>query len=1109
MPMKKLSLILLCFCASISSIFAQSTIDVRGTIIDEQGLEVIGASVQIKGTTRGTMTDIDGAFTLTAVPVGSTLVVSYVGYEKLELTAQSVMKVTLKPDVEGQTLDEVVVTGIGKMDKRLFTGATDKLDAASTKLGGIADISRGLEGRSAGVSVQSVSGTFGTTPKINVRGATSIYGTSNPLWVLDGVVVESITPVSAEALSSGDAITLISSAIAGLNAEDIESFDILKDGSATSIYGARAMAGVIVITTKKGREGVSSISYTGEFTYRTIPSYNEYNIMNSQDQMGIYKEMQEKGWLNFGATYRASNSGVYGKMYRLMNTYDEASDTYALANTPEAEREYLRGAEMRNTNWFQELFNSNIVQNHSISMSSGSKKSSYYASISAMYDPGWTLQSKVERYTGNFNANFNILKNLSLNMISMGTYRKQRAPGTLGQSTDAVFGEVKREFDINPYNYSLFTSRTLDPNESYRSNYAEFNIKEELSNNYMDIEVVDLKFQGELKWKLPHNFELTGLAALNYKSSAQEHHIKDNSNLALAYRAMEDATVRDANSYLYKDPDNPYSLPMSVLPEGGIYQRADYRMQSLDFRGTLSWVEEFNKKHIVNFFGGAEINSTERNANGFTGWGLQYGMGEIPFFVYQYFKKLKEEGGTYYSKSAYTHKMAAFFAVGTYSYMGKYTISATGRYEGTNQMGKSRNARWLPTWNVGLSWNVHEERFYQDNLKDIFSHLAFKTSYSLTGSPVPAGISNSSIIIKNYSQFRPFAETQESGLYIYELENSELTYEKKNEFNIGTEMGFLENRINLGFDFFLRNNFDLIGPVNTQGVGGTTTKFANVADMKSSGFELSLNTLNIKNKDFRWNTSFIFGYNSTKVTRMDSRIQLINLVTGSGFTKEGYPVRSLFSIRYEGLDENGIPTFLRPDGTISSSTDPNINFQSFETDNLKFEGSVDPKATGSLGNIFTYKNFRLNVFITYSFGNVVRINPIFKARYTDLSALTREYKNRWMLPGDEQYTDIPTILSKRQYDNNTDLQMAYNAYNYSDVRVAKGDFIRMKEISLTYDFKKLPEQIQALSLKLQGTNLFLIYADKKLNGQDPEFIQAGGVSNPIPRQFTLTLRASF
>ena len=208
------------------------------------------------------------------------------GYKTRTIAITPNVRIKLEPDA--QAVEAVVVTGMTKTDKRLFTGASDQLVADDVKLSGMADISRGLEGRSAGVSVQNVSGTFGTAPKIRVRGATSIFGSSKPLWVVDGIIMEDVVDIDADALSSGDATTLISSAIAGLNAEDIESFNILKDGSATSIYGARAMAGVIVITTKKGRAGVSRINYTGEFTYRMIPSYNEFNIMNSQDQMAVY-----------------------------------------------------------------------------------------------------------------------------------------------------------------------------------------------------------------------------------------------------------------------------------------------------------------------------------------------------------------------------------------------------------------------------------------------------------------------------------------------------------------------------------------------------------------------------------------------------------------------------------------------------------------------------------------------------------------------------------------------------------------------------------------------------------------------------------------------------
>lgn len=1096
---KKLTLILACLFLSIGMAFAQDKI--TGTVVSqEDGELVIGASILIQGSKTGTVTDVNGKFTL-EVPANKRLTVSYVGMESQTVSARDGMKVVLKSST---ALNEVVVTGLQRLDRRLFTGATDKISAESAKIDGLADISRSLEGRSAGVSVQNVSGTFGTAPKIRVRGATSIYGSSKPLWVVDGVIMDDVTDVKADDLSSGDAETLISSAIAGLNADDIESFQILKDGSATSIYGARAMAGVIVITTKKGKAGQSHLNYTGEFTTRLIPSYNNFNILNSQDQMGIYKEMRDKGWLNLSQILNGSDFGVYGHMYDLMNQYNATTGQFGLANTEEAANNYLYNAEMRNTNWFSKLFNTNVMMNHSVSISGGSDKANYYVSLSAMLDPGWYKQSEANRYTANMNVTYHITPALQLNLIGNASYRKQKAPGTLSQDVDVVSGKVKRDFDINPYSYALNTSRALDPDAYYQSNYAPFNILHELDNNYIDLNVVDTKFQAEMRWEPIKGLEFAVLGAVKYASTSQENEIRDDSNEAESYRAMKNSLIRDDNKRLYSDPDNPYALPMTILPNGGIYQRTDNSMLGYDFRATVNWNKTFAEKHIMNLFGGMETNSIDRRRNWFNGWGMQYSQGETPFYIYQYFKKTSEENTNYYSLNNTHSRNAAFFANGTYSYKGKYTLNGTIRYEGTNKLGRSRSARWLPTWNVSGSWNMHEESWFKK--QNILSHLTLKASYSLTADRGPEDYTNSTVMLEGYTPYRPFATDRETGQRITNNENSNLTYEKKHEFNVGFDAGFLDNRINVEFDLYRRNNYDLIGPVSTEGVGGIVIQYANMASMKSHGEELTISTRNIETKNFKWGSNFIFSHTNNEVTELNSRARTIDLVTGNGFAKQGYPVRALFSMPFAGLNEDGIPQFYTPDGTVTTT---DIDFQNRDNnDFLKYEGPTDPTITGSLGNIFTYKGFRLNIFITYSFGNVVRLDPVFSAYYTDLTSMTKEFKNRWMVAGNEKSTDVPTILSYRQYHDNKSLRYAYNAYNYSDVRIAKGDFIRMKEISLSYDFPKAwfgKAPFTNISAKLQATNLFLIYADKKLNGQDPEFVRSGGVSAPVPKQFTLTL----
>jgi TonB-linked SusC/RagA family outer membrane protein len=643
-------------------------LSVKGNVADASGEALIGASVLVKGTQKGVITDVEGNFQLSDVPSNAILAVSYVGYltKEVSVNGKSQLKIVLETDAN--TLQEVIITGMTKIDKRLFTGAADHMAMDEIRINGLSEISRSLEGRSAGVSVQNVSGAFGTSPRIKVRGATSIYGDSKPLYVVDGVIMEDVTEISADDLTTGNAETLISSAIAGLNASDIESIDILKDGSATSIYGARAMAGVVVITTRKGRSGESRISYTGELTSRMVPSYSDFNIMNSQDQMGVYRELEQKGWLNMPVTSRRSETGVYGKMYQLMNTYDPLTGKFALANTEAAKNAYLREAEMRNTDWFDELFSPAISQNHSVSISGGNDKSNYYASLSALLDPGWMQASGVKRYTASLNVNHSLYKNLSLNITSRAHYRSQAAPGTSKQDINSVFNEVSREFELNPYTYAMKTSRTLDPNEFYTRDYAPFNIKHELDNNYMDLNETSLSFQGEIKFTPIKNLNIKALGALKYTNSAMEHHITDDANQALSFRAMDDASMRKSNPRLYDDPElTEFHYPISLLPVGGIYERTDHKMLSYDFRGSADYSATINNDHILYAYGAMELNDTNRDKTWFNGWGRQYSMGDTPFFIYEAFKYWAQSNADYYDITNTRKLNLAFVGMASYS----------------------------------------------------------------------------------------------------------------------------------------------------------------------------------------------------------------------------------------------------------------------------------------------------------------------------------------------------------------------------------------------------------------------------------------------------------
>lgn len=1101
-------------------VYAQTAdeITINGKVVlqGSQGMpdETIGGiTIVEKGTTNGTVTDGSGNFQLT-VPTAAILVVSLVGYkpQEINVAGRSNLEVRLEEDVS--TLGEVVVTGYQTIDRKLFTGSASLLKSEDVNREGITDVSRMLEGRVAGVSVQNVSGTFGAAPKIRVRGATSITGDNKPLWVVDGVILEDAVNISNDQLSSGDPSSLIGSSVAGLNPDDIESFQILKDASATAMYGARAMNGVVVITTKRGRIGKPVISYTGNFTTYLKPDYNSFNIMNSADQMSVYVELERKGWLTLSEASRSQNGGVYTKMYELINTYDPGTGQYGVENTAEGKAAFLERYARTNTDWFDILFKNSFMQEHSLSVSSGSEKSQLYFSTSFLNDHGWTIADNVKRFTANVRANYDLSEKVSFGLIAQGSIRDQEAPGAISRISNPVTGQFDRDFDINPFSYAINTSRTLTAydeegnREFFRRNYAPFNILNELENNTIALSILDFKIQGDFSYKIAKGLKYSFLGALRQVKNNQEHKVRENSNMANAYRANENSTIEDNNKFLYRDPDNPEARPIVVLPYGGFYNTEDDNLSSYNFRNTLEWDKSIGDIHILRLFASQELRYANRQNKTFNGVGYQFDKGGEPYIDYRIIKQNVESNFNYYSMQMEYDRYLAYMINGAYSYKGKYNINLTARYDGSNLLGESQTARWLPTWNISGSWNLDTEKFMQN--QTIVNRLTLRATYGLTASMGNA--TNSSLVLENSSTRRPYLSEVESVIYIENLENSELTWEKQYETNIGLDAGFLNEKFTLTVDAYKRNSFDLIGPIRTSGIGGEAIKIANYADMKSLGMEVAIGAGIIQEQDLSFRTQLTYGYNKSKITHLENNPDIWSLVVPEGGAKEGFPHRGLFSIDYEGLIEDiGSPIFVNEEGEISG----NVYLQSDKTEHLIYEGPVDPTFFGGWYNIIRYKNLSLSGLITYSGGNKIRLRPSFSTTsgigYNDLDAMPEDFLNRWTLPGDEidPNHDIPSILDVIEAAK-LGSTYPYNNYNYSSDRVVDGGFVRLKQVSLSYN---LPDKLikstglTDLSVSLIGSNLLLIYSDERLNGQDPEFFSSGGVALPIPRQFTLSLKA--
>lgn len=1073
---------------------------------EENGAPLANVSITILQTKKGVETDAAGNFVIYAKD-GDNIQFSYVGRTPKVITYhnQSTLNVTLVSGPD-RTLSEVVVTGYQNIDKRKFSGAAVGLKAEDVKIDGMTDVSRMLEGRAAGVSVQNVSSTFGTAPKVRVRGATSINGDNKPLWVVDGVVLEDVVNISNDQLSSGDAVTLLGSSVAGLNVNDIESFDILKDAAAAALYGARAMNGVIVITTKKGKIGRPIVSYVGNFSTQLKPTYNSYNIMNSADQMAVYTELYKKGMLN-STISDGPNTGVYGKMYDEINTYDETSGRFGVENTVAGRAAFLQRYVGVNTDWFNVLFKNSFIQEHNLSISSGTDRSQTYFSTNFYYDNGWTIADNVKRYTLNFKNTYNLNNKLTAGFSTVGSLRQQRAPGTLQRAANAVQGSYDRDFDINPFSYAINTSRTITPYDStgqleyFKMNYAPFNIVNELKNNYIDLTVLDIRLQGELQYKFAKNWRYEFVGALRFVKSTQEQQVKENSNMANAYRAASTSTIRQNNKFLYRDPDNPDAEPIVVLPYGGFYNRTEDQLANYEFRNSINYNKTFNEKHSLNVLVGQQVKYANRQNASNIGYGYQYDQGGVPFIDYRIIKQALENSFPYYGMIKTYDRFAAFYATAGYSYDRRFNLTGTVRYDGSNQLGESKTARWLPTWSVSGSWNIDQEKFMKN--VDFVDFLTLRASYGLTASMGPA--TNSSIVLKNMQTRRPYLSEVESVILQESLENEDLTWEKLYTGNIGVDATMFNRRLNVTVDLYRRRSFDLISIVKTSGIGGEAYKAANYADMKSHGVEFLVGGDIIRQSDWGWKTNLTFGYNQNEITNAKNDPIIFDLVKAEGGNKQGYPVNGLFSLDFKGLQpRTGVPQFVNENGDIS----PAVYLQSDQTQHLIYEGPVDPKITGGFSNTVRYKAFSVNIFLTYQQGNRIRLYPAFKQAYSDLDAMPNEFYDRWEIPGDQGQTSIPSIADiYQQYLLGG--AYPYNNYNYSTQRVADGSFVRLKTVSLTYQVPAATLQkakMSNLSLTAQAINPWLIYSDSKLKGQDPEFFNAGGVAQPVQKQFTLSLK---
>lgn len=1089
--------------------FTGAFIDLRGTIKNDKGEILIGVSVRVKGASQGTITDASGAFVLKNVQPGATLIISMIGYATREYKVgeSANIQITLSPQA---AMDEVVITGYQTLKKTDYAGAVATVKAKDVQVPSLGTLDKMLQGQVAGVAIQNTSAVFGTAPKIRVRGSASISGINEPLWVLDGVPLEAPLNIVPSELYAGNARNLLASALSNVNPEDIEDITVLKDGTATAMYGTRSINGVIVITTKRARKNSPlRVNYTFNGTMSMKPSIRDFDVLNSKDQIDLNQELgtiYESLLQNFAA----ETSGPLSKVQDLYNRRDITEQQY---------REMVRDLRLVNTDWFDALYRNSVTQQHSLSLSTGSEKSATRLSFSYYGDPGKTLGENTKRYTANLVNNFQITNRFSAEVMLKYARRDQHQPGV----------------QVNPFVYARDASRASKPfapdgkYEYYKKGYAPFNIIEEIQNNYIELNSNDFSAQLNLEYRFSERFKASMLLNTRFSNSTIDEIQTEHSNYAEQFRA-DDFRILESNSRLYKKPGSPsYELPHTALPEGGILDKETINARYYTARGQLEWIAIDANQHKLTAMGGMEVTQNKQSAGFARNYGYRSDSKTFASAPLAYERLLVSSNlpaderrmyagrnllqGTSAYVNEFTRNAVSFYSSMDYMFRERYILNASLRNDATNISGRSARSRFLPTWSLGGAWNFGNEDF-MDGVKKVITSGKLRVSYSLRGN---AGYRGPDLVAYYANMVRPsFPEFNTTGVNITEAENSSLEFEKEYQFSPGLDLSLFD-KLDITLNYYSRKSFDLVGNKPVQSSSGYLTKMFNWADMKNVGMEAAINIRPVKIAgDFSWSGMVNVGYNKNTVVSdyQGNFPSVMDASAAEGFPLMGKPVTGLYSFRFRGLNENGLAEYYDAAGkTVLGFPETNRDLT-----NLVYQGSRDPMYSGGFTSNFTYRNLLLGVSLVFNTGHVVRKADYY--RDGKLSSVYRDDKNapgdfvyRWRAKGDERYTNIPRLLIRDDINDYNNLGFfdasIFNVYNRSDIRTIDASYLRLRNIILQYNFSKFAKswKMQNLTAGLEASNL-AVFASKRFNGMDPETLLTG-LNMPPVKSFTFSLSATF
>ena len=1044
------------------------------TVCDAETREPLpGVTVVMSGTSRGGVTDMKGQVTLRDVAVDGRIEVRYIGKESVTVRiAKGKLQYTVYLEDDARLLSDVVVTGYQTLSRERSAGSFDfvKGEDIATKSISTNSVIDALEGLTTGLSVNKASG----ADKYLIRGTTSINSTRSPLFVVDGVPLDE---------------SLVEDMI---NSNDIQSVTILKDATAASIWGSQAANGVVVITTKRGEQNQKvKVSYNGTFTYYGKPDYGYYHYMdgptfmrNAQEMFDEYSDqysydlVQNTAAGDAGLTHNLCyNSDVPRVLPHEIPMYQYKEGLISQAERDE-QLAYLSGLNGRKQ--FEDYFmKDKWYTQHNVSFRGGSERHTYFLSVSYKGDrdtnTDWSDKITVNAYQDfqltkwlkwdlTVNANFGATKGHLMPWSSMGTTTEtlESLSAVMNNSSGATYYNLPYNIFRDADGWVDQSAMVLSP--TVRQSAEEitgvdmgFYPVDDFHKNYNRINQTNLRVNTGVTMDL--------LKGLTYEGRFQYTRIHSRQE---TYRPSDTYVVREERVQTYDTANNEFRVPTT----GGHYMLDNGVATDWTLRNQLKYDASFGGgDHLITALAGTEIRSYVSTSyqNYFRGYDMQtmekqsydnYALSGgwiMPVPIGSYATVRSGE----YGQSEVSKRYFSLYANAAYTYKHRYTLNASLRMDQSNLFGSDPSNQYKPIWSVGAAWRMTEEDFMQDI--DWLDDLTLRASYGLAGNSPQPGTGGKYDILEAFSNYL----FEEPGFNIITPANDMLTWEKTRIVNVGFDAHLLDNRIGLSFDYYDKYTRDLIGTVNLNPTTGWLSTTGNLGEMSNRGFELSLNTHNIRTRDFNWYTTLTLSYNDNKIEKLDveTPIELASDMLYQSYV-EGYPMGALFSWRYAGLDNQGRPQAYDKDGNIVTGYD--IDY--LTKDDVVYSGTTIPKYYGGLTNTLTYKDLSLSFMFVYNLGHKMRQDGIYFYGRPGTN-LSEEFDRRWRQPGDEAFTDVPRYTTENDYSLKSDV------YYKADTRIQNASYIRLRDITLSYTLPKdFCRRLRLANIRLtaQIGNLLLI-----------------------------------